>query len=75
MSEIDLVRYGVLWQKVEAYEVKFDSMEKKMDKMELQLDQLVAQSNKQAGMAWLGISMLTVLSTLGGWLLHLLTGK
>jgi hypothetical protein len=75
MSEIDLVRYGVLWQKVEAYEAKFDSMEKKMDKMELQLDQLVAQSNRQAGMAWLGIAMLTVLSTLGGWVLHWFTGK
>jgi len=74
-GRIDLVRYGVLWQKVEAYESKFDSMEKKIDKMETQLDQLVAQSNKQAGMAWLGISMLTALSTLGGWALHWFTGK
>jgi hypothetical protein len=46
-----------------------------MDKMEAQLETLVANSNKQAGMAWLGISMLTALSTLGGWALHWFTGK
>ena len=72
---IDLVRYGVLWQKVENYESKFDSMEKKMDKMEGQLEQLVANSNKQAGIAWLGIGMLSALSTIGGWVLHWWTGK
>jgi hypothetical protein len=46
-----------------------------MDKMEAQLDQLVAQSNKQAGIAWLGIAMLTVLSTIGGWALKWFTDK
>jgi hypothetical protein len=38
--------------------------------MEAQLETLVANSNKQAGMAWLGIAMLTALSTLGGWAIH-----
>ena len=38
MSEIDPVRYGVLWQKVEDYERRFDQMDKKMDKMERQLE-------------------------------------
>lgn len=74
-SPIDLVKYGVLWQKVESYESKFDDMSKKMDKMESQLEQLVANSNKQQGMAWLGIGMLTALSTIGGWLIHWWTGK
>jgi hypothetical protein len=74
-GRIDLVRYGVLWQKVEAYEQKFDALDKKIDKMEAQLDQLVAQSNKQAGIAWLGIAMLTVLSTIGGWALKWFTDK
>ena len=69
-GRIDLVRYGVLWQKVEAYESKFDALDKKIDKMEAQLETLVANSNKQAGMAWLGIAMLTALSTLGGWAIH-----
>ena len=75
MSEIDLVKYGVLWQKVESYEAKFDDMSKKMDKMESQLEQLIANSNKQQGMAWLGVGMLSVLSTIGGWVIHYFTSK
>jgi len=73
--EIDPVKYGVLWQRVQDYERRFDEMSSKMDKMEAQLDQLVAQSNKQAGIAWLGIAMLTVLSTIGGWALKWFTDK
>ena len=74
-SPIDLVKYGVLWQKVESYEAKFDDMSKKMDKMESQLEQLIANSNKQQGMAWLGVGMLSVLSTIGGWVIHYFTSK
>ena len=74
-SPIDLVKYGVLWQKVESYESKFDDMAKKMDKMESQLEHLVANSNKQEGMAWLGVGMLSVFSTIGGWVLHYFTNK
>ena len=74
-GQIDLVRYGVLWQKVENFEQKFESIDKKMDKMEQQLEQLLAASNKQAGIAWLGIGMLTVLSTIGGWVVHWWSGK
>ena len=74
-GQIDLVRYGVLWNKVENFEQKFESIDKKIDKMEQQLEQLVAASNKQQGMAWLGIGMLSVLSTIGGWAIHWWTGK
>ena len=41
MSDIDLVKYGVLWQKVEDYERRFDDMDKKMEKMESQLEKLI----------------------------------
>lgn len=68
--DFDPVKYGVLWQKVEGYEEKFNSMSRKMDKMEEQLDILVANSNKQQGAGWLAIGMLSVLSTIGGWVLH-----
>jgi hypothetical protein len=73
--ELDPVKYGVLWNTVENNEKKLEEMNRKMDKMEVQLDQLVAQSNKQAGIAWLGIAMLTVLSTIGGWALKWFTDK
>jgi hypothetical protein len=71
MSEqIDLVKYGVLWQKVESYESKFNEMSKKMDKMESNIEKLLENQAKQKGAGWLAIGVLSVLSTVGGWLIH-----
>lgn len=67
---IDLVKYGVLWQKVEGYEAKFQSIDKKMDKIEEQLEILIENQNKQKGAAWLATGVLTALSIVGGWILH-----
>jgi hypothetical protein len=61
--EIDPVRYGVLWQKVEDYERKLSSMEKKMDKMEANLEQLVAMANRSKGSLW---ALMGVASVVGG---------
>ncbi|CAB4151946.1 hypothetical protein UFOVP599_43 [uncultured Caudovirales phage] len=75
MSEIDLVRYGALYQKVENYEEKFDAMQKKMDKMEANLEQLIALANQGRGGFWMGMLVVSGLSTLTGWFLHWFTGK
>lgn len=75
MSEIDLVRYGALYQKVENYEEKFDAMQKKMDKMEANLEQLIALANQGRGGFWMGMLLVSGLSTLTGWFLHWFTGK
>lgn len=69
-NQIDLVRYGILWQKVEGYEDKFNDMAKKMDKMEANIEKLLDNQAQQKGAGWLAIGMLSVLSTLGGWLMH-----
>ena len=53
---IDLVKYGVLWQRVQ-------EMDKKMDKMERQLEELVALANKSKGGFWMGM---TIASGVGG---------
>lgn len=74
-GKIDLVRYGVLWQKVENYEEKFDAMQKKMDKMESNIEKLLENQAQQKGASWLAIGILSVLSTLGGWAIHWFTGK
>jgi hypothetical protein len=74
-GKIDLVRYGVLWQKVENYEDKFDAMQKKMDKMEANIEKLLDNQSQQKGASWLAIGMLTALSTMGGWAVHWLSGK
>lgn len=68
--EIDPVKYGVLWQKVENYEAKFEALEKKIDKMEGNIEKLLENQAHQKGAGWLAIGMLSVLSTVGGWFLH-----
>ena len=68
--DFDPIKYGVLWQKVEGYEDKFNEMAKKMDKMEANIEKLLENQAQQKGAGWLAIGMLSVLSTVGGWLLH-----
>ena len=68
--DFDPIKYGVLWQKVESYEDKFNEMAKKMDKMESNIEKLLENQAHQKGAGWLAIGMLSVLSTVGGWVLH-----
>ena len=68
--EIDLVKYGVLWQKVQDYERRFDDMDKKMDKMETHLDQLVALANQGRGGFWAGMALVSALSSAVGYISH-----
>jgi hypothetical protein len=67
MADIDLVKYGVLWQKVEDYERRFDDMDKKMTKMEAQLEQLVALANQGRGGFWAGMALVSAISSLVGY--------
>ena len=62
-GKIDLVRYGVLWQKVENYEQKFDAMEKKMDNMEADVKKLVLMAERSKGSLW---ALMGVASVVGG---------
>ena len=52
-GEIDLVKYGVLWQRVQ-------EMDKKMDKMERQLEDLLALANKGRGGLWMGMTLASI---------------
>jgi hypothetical protein len=70
MADIDLVKYGVLWQKVEDYERRFDDMDKKMTKMEGQLEQLVALANQGRGGFWAGMALVSALSSAFGYVSH-----
>jgi len=60
---IDLVRYGVLWNKIENYEQKFTSMEKKIDDMESDLKKLVLMAERSKGSLW---ALMGVASVFGG---------
>jgi len=61
-SNIDPVKYGVLWQKVQ-------DMDKKVDKMERQLEQLLELANKGKGGLWFGMSVVSFISAAVGFVL------
>ena len=66
-TEIDPVKYGVLWQKVQ-------DMDKKMDKMESQLEELVALANKGKGGLWFGMTVVSGVSMIVGFLASIWRG-
>lgn len=61
-GEIDPVKYGVLWQKVQ-------DMDKKVDKMERQLEQLLELANEGKGGLWFGMTVASAVSGFVGFLL------
>lgn len=67
-DRIDPVKYGVLWQKVQDYERRFDVMDRKMDQMENQLDHLVALANQGKGGFWAGMALVSAVSSAVGYL-------
>jgi uncharacterized protein with PhoU and TrkA domain len=64
-GSIDLVKYGVLWNTVENYEQKFQSMEKKIDAMESDLKKLVLMAERSKGSLW---ALMGVASVVGGFI-------
>jgi hypothetical protein len=68
-SNIDPVKYGQLWEKVQGYERRFDEMEKKIDKMETNLEKLVALANQGRGGFWVGMSIVSAASAAAGYIM------
>lgn len=62
-NDFDLVRYGVLWQKVQ-------DMDKKIDKMEGQVDKLLALANQSKGGFWAGMTIASILGGVIGWVVQ-----
>ena len=73
--DFDPVKYGVLWQKVEGYEAKFNEISKKQDKMEAQLEELVALANKSRGGFWMGMAIVSAISGLISFIAGFWQGK
>ena len=63
MSDIDLVKYGQLWQKVE-------DLTHKVDKLEVGMEQLLELANKSKGGFWVGMSIVSAISSVVGYLTH-----
>jgi hypothetical protein len=66
--EIDPVRYGQLWEKV-------DQQTAKIDKLEAGMEELLALANKGRGGFWAGMMFVSAFSTLVGWVIHWITNK
>ena len=60
-QDIDLVKYGVLWERVQ-------NMDKKMGKMEGQLQELLELANKSKGGFWMGMTIASGVGGLVGWI-------
>lgn len=61
MSDFDPIAFGALSQKVE-------DLSKKMDKMELQLEELISLANKGKGGFWMGMVLVSAISSFIGFL-------
>jgi hypothetical protein len=70
--EIDPVRYGVLWQKVQDYERRFDDMSAKIDKMEASIETLVAMANQGKGGFWMGMVIVSAVGSVIGYFANLI---
>lgn len=61
--EIDPVKYGVLWQKVQ-------DLDKKVDKLEASMEELLALANKGKGGLWAGMVIVSAFSTCVGYFIN-----
>jgi hypothetical protein len=66
-GEIDPVKYGVLWERVQ-------HMDRKITKMESQLDELIALANKGKGGLWFGMAVASGVSGFIGFLISYVRG-
>jgi hypothetical protein len=73
-NEIDPVKYGVLWERVQNYERRFDEMSGKMDKMEANVEKLVALANQGRGGFWAGMAFVSFISSAIGFAASWLKG-
>jgi hypothetical protein len=62
-AEIDPVKYGVLWQKVQ-------DLDKKVDKLEEGMDELLALANKGRGGFWARMALVSGISSVVGYFSH-----
>lgn len=65
--EIDLVKYGALWERVQ-------QMDKKIDKMENQIEQLLELANKSKGGFWMGMTIASSVGAFAAWIIAQIKG-
>jgi hypothetical protein len=66
--DIDPIKFGVTWQKVEA-------MENEVAELRKDVKQLLELANKGRGGFWAGMAIVSAFSTFIGFMSHYFTGK
>ena len=66
--DIDPIKFGVTWQKVEA-------MEQEVAELRKDVKQLLELANKGRGGFWAGMAVVSAFSTFVGFMSHYFTGK
>ena len=66
--DIDPIKFGVTWQKVEA-------MEHEVAELRKDVKQLLELANKGRGGFWAGMAIVSAFSTFIGFIAHYFTGK
>lgn len=73
-AEIDPVKYGAMWQRVNDYERRFEVIDRKLDKMEGQIEELLALANKSKGGFWMGMTIASGAGAVVSWIATHLKG-
>ena len=68
LVDIDPIKFGVTWQKVEA-------MENEVAELRKDVKQLLELANKSKGSLWALMSITATVSTFVGFVAHYITGK
>ena len=68
MEDIDPVKYGAMYQKVQ-------DLDRKMDKMERQIEELLEMANKSKGGMFFGMAVVTFIGGIAGFIAHMMTMK
>ena len=68
MIEVDPVKIGVMWQKVEA-------MEHEVSELRADVKELLAMANKGRGGFWVGMMVVSGISSLIGFIAHYFSAK
>lgn len=66
--EVDPVKYGQLWEKV-------DQLTVKVDKLEEGMEELLALANKGRGGFWVGMMVVSGISSVVGFIAHWFSAK
>ena len=68
MTELDPVKIGVMWQKVEA-------MEHEVSELRADVKELLAMANKGRGGFWVGMIVVSGISSFVGFIAHYFSSK